>query len=146
MTENYLAYRTAVTPRKRNPTVDPTTPDPNERVSKRAFDAELKQWRKKLHSVEVPQNYPSLDKEKTRPAIRAKIELKTSVLLGRASPRQQGVRWYCVTCDKWYPAGVSTCASCGSGPPKERIRCRGCKRMLEYSLGWRSSLSSSVAL
>ncbi|KAF4669060.1 hypothetical protein FOL46_001649 [Perkinsus olseni] len=101
MTENYLAYRTAVTPRKRNPTVDPITPDPNERVSKRAFDAELKQWRKKLHSVE-------------------------------ASPRQQGVRWYCVTCDKWYPAGVSTCASCGSGPPKERIRCRGCKRMLEF--------------
>ncbi|KAF4708020.1 hypothetical protein FOZ63_022693, partial [Perkinsus olseni] len=48
MTENYLAYRTAVTPRKRNPAVDPITPDPNERVSKRAFDAELKQWRKKL--------------------------------------------------------------------------------------------------
>ncbi|KAF4730765.1 hypothetical protein FOZ62_021674 [Perkinsus olseni] len=43
-----------VTPRKRNPTVDPITPDPNERVSKRAFDGELKQWRKKLHSVEIP--------------------------------------------------------------------------------------------
>ncbi|EER19693.1 conserved hypothetical protein [Perkinsus marinus ATCC 50983] len=54
MTENYLAYRAAVTPTRRNPGVDPITPNPNERVSKRAFDAELKQWRKKLHSIEVP--------------------------------------------------------------------------------------------
>ncbi|KAF4664026.1 hypothetical protein FOL47_005336 [Perkinsus chesapeaki] len=56
MTENYLAYRAAVTPSKRNPAVDPVTPNPKERISKRAFDAELKQWRKRLHSVEIPQD------------------------------------------------------------------------------------------
>lgn len=47
-----------VTPRKRNPAVDPITPDPNERVSKRAFDADLKQWRKKLHSIVVVNGSP----------------------------------------------------------------------------------------
>lgn len=46
-----------VTPTRRNPGVDPITPNPNERVSKRAFDAELKQWRKKLHSIEVYKEY-----------------------------------------------------------------------------------------
>ncbi|EER13774.1 hypothetical protein Pmar_PMAR000934 [Perkinsus marinus ATCC 50983] len=66
MTDNYLAYRASVTPRKRNPAVDPITPDPNERVSKRAFDADLKQWRKKLHSIVIPlakEDHNSSDKK-----------------------------------------------------------------------------------
>ncbi|EER03471.1 hypothetical protein Pmar_PMAR014690, partial [Perkinsus marinus ATCC 50983] len=42
------------------------------------------------------------------------------------------VRWYCVTCDKWYPVSVPSCSYCGNGPSKERMTCRGCKRMLEF--------------
>ncbi|KAF4664025.1 hypothetical protein FOL47_005335 [Perkinsus chesapeaki] len=52
----------------------------------------------------------------------------------KGSPRspQQGVRWYCITCDKWYPVTLPYCSSCGAPAPKERIKCRGCKRILEY--------------